>query len=73
LLPDPSVVALTYYYNSVEFFSSAKRVLLPLKIIKITTENVLLFYFFRNFAPNFISSSVVFVDGVWGAQECFLL
>jgi len=50
---NPHFVTYAYYYNFVEFVSGAKCVLLPLKRNKITTINVLLLYFSRNFAPIF--------------------
>jgi len=56
--PESSVVTHAYYYNYIEFVSSAKCVLLlskKKKINKITTLNVLsAFCFFPTFTPIFI-------------------
>jgi len=44
-LPDPRVITPTYYYRYVEFISSAKCILLPLKKGQNYTVNILLLLF----------------------------
>jgi len=55
--PDPHVITLAYYCQSVEFISSAKCGLLPSKKNKITTVNVLLLLLLQLLHLFFISNS----------------
>jgi len=63
LPPDPRFVTPTCYNSFFEFVSSAKSVLLPSKINKTTTVNVLLLLLLHFYTLFFTSNSILFVDG----------